>query len=90
VPFLLTIKNWVSRFRTGHLSTEGEEHSGRPTQLTIPGNVDAIHSMILGHITFHAKMIEETSREKVGYIIHQILDMRKLVHSHQQPYTSYK
>jgi transposase len=42
-----TVKNWVARFRTGHLSTEDEERSGRPTQVTIPENVDAIHSMIL-------------------------------------------
>jgi hypothetical protein len=26
---------------------EGEESSGRPTQVTIPEKVDAIHSMIL-------------------------------------------
>jgi transposase len=42
-----TAKNWLARFRTGHLSTEDEEHSGRPTQVTIPENVDAIHSLIL-------------------------------------------
>jgi hypothetical protein len=40
------VKNWVVRFRTGHLSTE-DELSGRPTQVTIPANMDAIHSMIL-------------------------------------------
>jgi hypothetical protein len=27
--------NWVSRFTTGHLSTEGKEYSGRPNQVTI-------------------------------------------------------
>jgi transposase len=42
-----TVKNWVARFRIGHLSTEDEECFGRPTQVTIPENVDAIHSMIL-------------------------------------------
>jgi transposase len=31
-----TIKNWVARFRTGHLSTEDEEGSGKLTQVTIP------------------------------------------------------
>jgi hypothetical protein len=46
-PLYSTVKNWVARFRTGHLSTENEERSGRPTQATIPENVDAIHSMIL-------------------------------------------
>jgi transposase len=42
-----TVKNWVAGFRTGHLSTEVEERSGRPTQMTIPVNVDTIHSVIL-------------------------------------------
>jgi hypothetical protein len=46
-PSYATVNNWVARFSTGHLSTEGEEHSGTPTHVTIPGNVDAIHSMIL-------------------------------------------
>jgi transposase len=46
-PSYSTVKNWVYRFRAGHLSTEDEERSGRPTQVTIPENVDAIHSMIL-------------------------------------------
>jgi hypothetical protein len=39
-------KNWIATFRTGHLSIE-DKRSGRPTQVTIPENVDAIHSMIL-------------------------------------------
>jgi hypothetical protein len=46
-PLYSTVKNWVTRFRTGHLSSEDEERSGRPTQVTIPENVDAIHSMIM-------------------------------------------
>jgi hypothetical protein len=46
-PSYSTVKNWVARFRTGHSSTEDEERSGSPTQLTIPVNMDAIHSMIL-------------------------------------------
>jgi transposase len=46
-PSYSTVKNWVARFMTGHLSTEGEEHSGRPTERTVSENMDAIHSMIL-------------------------------------------
>jgi hypothetical protein len=33
--------------QTGHLSTDDEERCGRPTQVTIPENMDAIHSTIL-------------------------------------------
>jgi transposase len=46
-PSYSTVRNWVARFRTGHLSTEDEERSGRSTQVTIPENVGAIHSMIM-------------------------------------------
>jgi transposase len=34
-PSYSTVKNWDPRFRTGHLGTEDEERSGRPTQVTI-------------------------------------------------------
>jgi transposase len=77
----LTVKNWFARFRTGHLSTEGKERSGRPTQVTVPENVDAIHSIIMDDRQIFTQKIAETlaiSRERVGYIIHEILDMRKL------------
>jgi hypothetical protein len=65
------------------LSTEDEECSGRPTQVTVPENVDAIHSIILDYRRMSAKKIAETlaiSRERVGFthIIHKIVDMRKL------------
>jgi hypothetical protein len=72
-------KNWVANFRTGAFCIEGEKLSGRPTQVTIPGNVDVIHSLFLRDRRVSAKMISETleiSRERVGYIINDILDMR--------------
>jgi hypothetical protein len=51
--------------------------------VTIPKNVNAIHSMILDYRKMSAKKIAETlaiSGERIGYtsIIHEILDMRKL------------
>jgi hypothetical protein len=67
-PSYSTLKNWVARFRTGHLSKD-EERSGRRNQVTIPENVDAIHSMILDDGRISVKKIEETlpiSRERVG------------------------
>jgi transposase len=79
-PSYSTVKNWVAGFRTRHFSTECEERSRRPTQVTIPENLDAIHSMILNGRRISAKKIAETltiSRERVGYTIHEILDMRK-------------
>jgi hypothetical protein len=80
-PSCSTVKNWAAPFRTGNLSTEDEEVSGRPTQVEIEENVDAIHSMILGDRRMSAKKKAETlviSRARAGCIIHKISDMRKL------------
>jgi transposase len=59
-PSYSTIKNWVARFRTGHFNTSDEEHSGRPTQVAIPENVDAIHTMILNDRSISGKKMAET------------------------------
>jgi transposase len=55
-----TVKNWVARFRIGHVSTEDEEYSGRPTQVTVPENVDAVHFLILDNRRISGKKIGET------------------------------
>jgi transposase len=54
-PSYSTVKNWVARLRTGHLSTENEECPGRPTQVTIPENADAIHFTLLDDRRISAK-----------------------------------
>jgi transposase len=59
-PSYYTVKNWVARLKTEHLSTENEERSERPTQMTTPENVDAIHSMIPDDQRISAKNIAET------------------------------
>jgi hypothetical protein len=53
-PSYSMVKNWVAGFRTRHLITE-DERSGRPTEVTIPENADAIHSMILDSRRISAK-----------------------------------
>jgi hypothetical protein len=48
---------------------------------SVPENVDAIHSMILAEERISAKNIAENveiSSECVGFIIHDVLDMKKL------------
>jgi transposase len=59
-PSYSTFKNWVARFRTGHLKTVDEERSGRPTQVTIPEHVDAIHYMIVDDRKISTKKIAES------------------------------
>jgi transposase len=61
-PSYSTVKNWVARFRTGHLSTEDEELSGRPTQVTFPENMEAIHSMMLDDRRIFAKKMDKKRR----------------------------
>jgi hypothetical protein len=47
--------------------------------VTIPENVDDIHSMILDDLRISVKTSKTLiSRERLGYIIHEILDMRRL------------
>jgi transposase len=79
-PSCSTVKNWVDTFRKGYLSTEEEERCGRPTQGTIPVKEYAINSLIMDDRRISARKIEQNlaiSRERVGSIIHEILDMRK-------------
>lgn len=80
-PFYSTVKNCITGFRTGHLTTEGEERYVRQAQVTVAENLDAIHSLYLDDRRISVIKISETlsiSRERVGYIIHEILDIKKL------------
>jgi hypothetical protein len=70
-------KNWVAGFRAD------EDPSGKPTQVTIPENVNAIRSMIMDNRRISTTKIAETmvisqerERERVDSIIHKILDMK--------------
>ena len=54
---------------------------GRPKTVTTPEIIDQIHELILEDCQISAKSIAEQlgiSRERVGSIIHEDLDMRKL------------
>jgi hypothetical protein len=37
-PSYFTVKSWVPRFTTEHLSTEDEDCPGTPTKVTVPEN----------------------------------------------------
>lgn len=80
-PSCSTIKMWVPRFRIGHFEVTGEPGSGRPTSATTEEKADAVHVIILEDRRILAKVVVETlgiSRQRVGHIIYDILDMRKL------------
>ena len=75
------VKNWVAQFKHGDFSTCDEPRLGRPKTVTTPEIIDQIHELILEDCRISAKSIDEQmgiSRERVGSIIPEDLDMRKL------------
>jgi len=71
----------VVQFKRGDFSTCYAPRPGRPKIVTAPEIIDHIHELILEDRRISSKSIAEQlgiSRERVGSIIHEDLDMRKL------------
>jgi len=80
-PSYATVKNWVAKFKRGDFSTCDAPCPRRPKTVTTTEIIDQIHELILEDHRISAKSIAEQlgiSRERVGSIIHEDLDMRKL------------
>ena len=80
-PSYAIVKNCVAQFKRGDFSTCAAPRPGRPKTVTTPEIIDQIHELILEDRRISAKSIIEQlgiSRERVGSIIHEDLDMRKL------------
>ena len=80
-PSYVTVKNWVAEFKRGDFSTCDAPRPGRSKTVTNPEIIDHIHELILEDRRISAKSVAEQlgiSRERVGSIIHEDLDMRKL------------
>ena len=80
-PLYAIVKNWVVQFKRGDFSTCDAPRPGRPKTLTSPEINDQIHELILEDRRISSKSIAEQlgiSRERVGFIILEDLDMRKL------------
>jgi len=74
-------QNWVAQFKRGDFSTCDAPRPGRPTIVTTLEIIEQIHELILEDHRISAKSIAEQmgiSRERVGSIIHEDLDMWKL------------
>ena len=74
-------KNWVAEFKRGDFSICDAPPIGRPKTVTTPEIIDQFHELILEDRQISAKSIAEQlgiSRERVGSIIYEDLDMRKL------------
>jgi len=71
----------VAQFKRGDFSTCDVPRLGQPKTVTTPEIIDLIHELILGGRRISAKSIAEQlgiSRERVGSIIHEDLEMWKL------------
>jgi len=81
VPWYATVKNWVAQFKRGDFSTCDAHRPGRNKIVNTPEFIDTIHELILEDHRISSKPIAEQlgiSRERVGSIIHEDLDMQKL------------
>jgi len=80
-PSHTTVKKLVAQFKRGDFSTRFAPRPGRPETVTTPEIIDKIHEIILDDHRISAKSIAEQlgiSLERVGSIIHEDMDMRKL------------
>ena len=89
-PSYATVKNWVTQFKRGDFSTCYAPRPGQHKTVTTPEIIDKIHEIMLDDRRISAKSLAEQlgiSRERVGSIIHEDLDMRKLSAKWVNPHT---
>jgi histone-lysine N-methyltransferase SETMAR len=76
-----TIKKWAAEFKRGRTSLENDPREGRPKSATTPEIIEQVHDIVLDDRRMKVREIAETigiSKERVGYILHEELDMKKL------------
>jgi hypothetical protein len=81
LPRFRTIKNWAAEFKRGRTGLEDDPREGRPKSSTTPEIIEQEHDMVLDDRRMKVREIAETigiSKERVGYILHEELDMKKL------------
>ena len=80
-PSYAAVKKWVAQFKRGDFSTCDAPRPGRSKTLTTPEIIGQSHVLILEdrRITFKSKAEQlGISHERVGSIIREYLEMRKL------------
>jgi hypothetical protein len=78
-PSFSTIKKWAAKFKLGRTSLEDDPRKGRPKSATTPKIIEQVHDMVLDDRRMKVPEIAETigiSKERVGYILHEELDMK--------------
>jgi transposase len=80
-PLLSTIMKWAAEFKRGRTGLEDDSREGRPKIATTPEILEQVHDMVLDDRRMKVREIAETtgiSKERVGYILHEKLDMKNL------------
>jgi transposase len=80
-PSFSTIKKWAAEFKRGRTSLEVDPRDGSPKSATTSEIIEQMHDMILDDRRMKVLKIAETigiSKERVCYILHEELDMKKL------------
>jgi histone-lysine N-methyltransferase SETMAR len=80
-PSFSTIKKWAAEFKRGCTSLEDDTHEGCPKSATTLEIIEQVHDMVLDDWWMTVREIAETigiSKERVEYILHEELDMKKL------------
>ena len=80
-PSFSTIKKWAAEFKRGRTGLEDDPREGCPNSATTPEIIEQVHDMVLDDRRMKVREIAETigiSKERVGYILHEELDMKKL------------
>ncbi|GFV45543.1 putative mariner transposase [Trichonephila clavipes] len=76
-----TVEKWFAKFKRGETSTEDDGRSGRPKEAVTDENIKKVHKIIFDNLKVKFIEIAETlniSKERVGHIVNEYLDMRKL------------
>ena len=80
-PLFSTVKIWTAEFKHGLTSLEGDPREGRRKSETSSEIIEQLHDMVLDDRWMKVCEIAETtgiSKEHVGYILHDELDIKKL------------
>jgi histone-lysine N-methyltransferase SETMAR len=80
-PSFSTIKKWAAEFKRGCTSLEDDPREGHLKSATPPEIIEHVHDMVLDDWRMKVREIAETigiSKERVRYILHEELDMKKL------------
>lgn len=80
-PSMATVKNWFNEFQRGRTSVFDEPRPGAPKTATTDENVKKVLDLVLADRRLKVRELAECmgiSKDRVGYILHEILGMRKL------------